>query len=371
MLQSEWCGIERMLTNMLIPRLLTIVLISCLTTSIQGADVEYINNGRGPVPLYLPADYDGSTSLPLIVALHGYTDNGSGVESYFNLSNQVDSKQFLYCNPDGTTDFGGSPFWNATDACCDFFNTNVGDSDYLRELVELIQAQYAVDELSIHFTGISNGGFMSYRMACEHSDLIASIAPLAGVTYLDTSDCTPSDPVHVLHMHGTADSTVEYDGGCFLSCYPGAEESISNWLGYNGCDVVSEDGGPAFNLDWAVSGNETTSTIYQQNCDDGVTVELWKMAGSEHVPNFRRNSDLLVDNLFATQTVDWMLAHRKPGDITCPSDVNGDGIVNTNDLLNLIAVWGSKDPNADVDDDGVVNVNDLLILIKDFGQECE
>ena len=87
-----------MLTNMQIPRILSIVLLTCLTTSIHGADVEYINNGRGPVPLYLPSDYDGSTSLPLIVALHGYTDNGSGVESYFNLSNQVDSKQFLYCD---------------------------------------------------------------------------------------------------------------------------------------------------------------------------------------------------------------------------------------------------------------------------------
>ena len=104
-------------------------------------------------------------------------------------------------------------------ACCDFFNSNVDDSGYLRDLIEIIQANYNIDEFSIHFTGISNGGFMSYRMACEHADLIASIAPLAGTTFIDPSDCSPSEPVHVLHLHGTADSTIDFDGGCILfSC---------------------------------------------------------------------------------------------------------------------------------------------------------
>lgn len=349
----------------------SVLISSCLVSTTLAVDVEYINNGRGSVPVYLPSDYDGSKPLPLIFSLHGYTDNGPGAEDYFNLSAQVDSKQFLHCAPEGTADLTGAPFWNATDACCDFFNSNVDDSGYLRDLIEIIQANYNIDEFSIHFTGISNGGFMSYRMACEHADLIASIAPLAGTTFIDPSDCSPSEPVHVLHLHGTADSTIEFDGGCILfSCYPGAEESVLKWADYNGCDFVTEDIGEAFNLDWNVGGNETTSTIYQSNCNDNTTVELWTMTGSEHVPRFRRNSDGPSENLFANRVVDWLLTHRKVDPLECNTDINIDGIVDTNDLLAVLEVWESTDPSSDINRDGIVNVLDLLMLLEDFGKDC-
>lgn len=349
-----------------LPLVASTVLAATFTASSSGTSVEYIDNGRGPVPLYLPANYDGSKPLPLVISLHGYSD--PGVDAYFDFAPQVDLKEFLYCIPIGTSDPGGSPFWNATDACCNFYNTNVDDSGYLRQLVESIQAQYAVDELSIHFTGISNGGFMSYRMACDHADLVASIIPLAGTTYLDTGDCNPSEPVHVLHVHGTADSSILYDGGCiFFDCYPGAEESVDTWIEYNNCAFTSEDGGPAFNLDWNVSGNETTSTIYRQDCDEGVTVELWRMEGSEHVPNFRRNSDPPLDNLFANMAIDWLLAHRKPGINPCPGDVDIDGEVNIEDLLPLLGDWGGTDTASDINLDGTVNVLDLLALISAWG----
>jgi polyhydroxybutyrate depolymerase len=328
--------------------------------------VDFIDNGRGQVPVYLPSDYDGSTPLPLVFSLHGYSD--PDVEGYFDFVPQVDEKQFIYCIPTGTTDAFDSAFWNGTDACCDFLNTNVDDSGYLRQLIEIIQAQYAVDELSIHFTGISNGGFMTYRMACDHADLIASIAPLAGTTFLDDSNCTPSDPVHVLHIHGTADSTILYDGDCIVSnCYPGAEESIDSWRNYNGCDSVPTDGGPAFNLDWSVGGNETTGTIYQQNCNDDVTVELWTMTGSEHVPNFRRNNDPLDSNLFANTALDWLLAHRKPGGLQCPGDVDGNARVDIQDLLAVLESWGSSDAATDINLDGIVNVIDLLAIVAAWG----
>ena len=337
-----------------------------LSASALGASIEYVDNGRGPVPLYLPSNYDGTEPLPLIISLHGYSD--PRVEEHFNFSPHVDSKRFLYCVPTGTQDLMDASFWNATDACCDFFNTNIDDSGYLRQLVEIIQAEYAVDELSIHFTGISNGGFMTYRMACDHADLIASIAALAGTTYLENLDCNPSSPVHVLHIHGTADSTVLYDGGCIIfNCYPGANESINTWAGYNKCDAISEDGGPAFNLDWNVPGNETTSTVYQQNCDDGATVELWTMEGSEHVPNFYRNNDPPEENLFATHAIDWLLAHRKRANNECIGDINIDGIVSIHDLISVLAAWGSNDTPADIDLDGTVGVLDLSTLINFWG----
>ena len=331
-------------------------LFACATVASGNEPVvEYVSNGRGPVPLYMPADYDGSEPLP-----------GAQLENYFNLVEQIEEHRFLYCVPQGTTNILGHPFWNATDVCCNFTGSNVDDSGYLRGLIDLVRSQYAVDEASIHFTGLSNGGFMSYRMGCDHADIVASIAPLAGVTYENVALCSPSAPVHVLHVHGTADDTILYDGGCFgAGCYPGAEGSVDRWLGYNGCSSSGEGGGEPFDLDGYVSGNETTSTIYQSNCEDGVTVELWTLAGSGHVPGFVVGGENALQNRYAPRVVEWLLSHRKPA--ACLGDLDLDGLVDGTDLTVLLGSWNEQDEVLDLDDDGIIDGKDLAILLSRWG----
>lgn len=127
-----------MLRNMHSLTLLSNLSFILLSIAAHGSTVEFVDNGRGLVPLYLPSDYDETKPLPLIISLHGYSD--PDVDGYFDFVEQVDGKQFLYCVPLGTSDFNGAPFWNATDACCNFFGSNVDDSGYLRQLIELVQA---------------------------------------------------------------------------------------------------------------------------------------------------------------------------------------------------------------------------------------
>ncbi|MEM7315004.1 MAG: PHB depolymerase family esterase, partial [Planctomycetota bacterium] len=232
-------------------RLSTFIVFLCLSATIAFAQPQstFIDAGRGSVRLYYPSDYDGSQPLPLIVGLHGFTGNGAGLEGYFNLATQIEERQFLYAIPDGTRNLIGLRFWNATDACC---GTGVDDSTYLRDLVELVQRDYAVDDRSIHFTGHSNGGFMSHRMAIDHADLVASIASLAGANYLDAAAHDPSESVHVLQIHGTADGVINYNGGTAFGPYPGAEQTMLNWAGYNGMEATAEVNGDPFNLDGAV-----------------------------------------------------------------------------------------------------------------------
>jgi len=185
-----------------------------LASSAPLADIS-IDLGRGPVTVHVPASYDPGQPAPLICNLHGYGGNGAWQEAYFQLLPLADEYGFLYFYPDGTIDHDGNRFWNATDACCDFYGSGVDDSGYLMALVDEIRAQLTVDPLRIYFTGLSNGGFMSHRLACEHAETIAAIASLAGVTFADSADCAPAAPIHVLHIHGTADDVVLYAGGSF------------------------------------------------------------------------------------------------------------------------------------------------------------
>ena len=275
--------------------------------------VESYDLGRGPVSLYRPQTSEPDQPLPLVVALHGFTGSGLGNARYFGLIDQVEPRSFYLLTPDGSLNPDGDRFWNATRACCDFFNSEIDDVDYLEQLVEAVRADFAVDPSRIHFMGHSNGGFMSHRMACEKSEWVASIVSLAGAGYGATEECAPSQPVHVLQVHGTLDFTISYDGGCiFGSCYPGAEATVAQWAARNDCDDRVTVRDVAFNLDWAVAGDETTATAYETNCAADGSASLWTMTRSGHSPRFAAGG-LAENHQFSQRTLDWLFAHPKAG----------------------------------------------------------
>lgn len=333
-----------------------------------GAQVmDVVDGGRGPVPLYVPSDYDPGEPLPLIVALHGYSMTDSDIEAYFNLVEQVESSRFLYVVPEGERDLLGSPFWNATDACCDFFGENPDDSGYLRELIETVRAQYSVDALSIHLVGYSNGGFMAFRMACDHSDLIASIVSLAGRSHEDPGDCTPSEAVHILHISGTSDDVIRFNGGCtFTGCYPSAPETVLDWALENGCDPSDRPLGEPFDMDVLVPGNEASTRIYDSACDGGVTSELWTLAGSTHGPEFWDPfaGEGPEDNRLAILGVDWLLSHRKA---TCAADLTGDGQADSDDFFLFLDAFSSGATDVcDLTGDGACDSEDFFLFLDQF-----
>ena len=164
----------------------------------------------------VPAGYDGSKPIPLVVVLHGYTGSGSGAKAYFRLEAEARKRGFLTVYPDGIPDSSGNQFWNATDACCQLTATESDDSAFLTRLIDRVEEKYSVDPKRVYFAGHSNGGFMSYRMACEHADRIAAIVSVAGATFADVSACKPSQPVGVLQVHGTSDTVISFTGGSIL-----------------------------------------------------------------------------------------------------------------------------------------------------------
>ncbi|MCY4507261.1 MAG: alpha/beta fold hydrolase, partial [Acidobacteria bacterium] len=207
------------------------------------ASAQTVDAGRGELPVHVPSGYDAAAPAPLIVLLHGYTSSGEGQDSYMQVSALKDAYGFIMVAPDGTREDGGNRprFWNASDACCNFRGSTVDDVAYLAGLIDAVKAEYAVDDKRVYLFGHSNGGFMSYRMAYEHPEAIAAIASLAGA---DQSLPAPAEPVHVLQIHGTADTAIPYESGSFREReLPGARESVESWAAHNGCAVTGVDSG--------------------------------------------------------------------------------------------------------------------------------
>jgi polyhydroxybutyrate depolymerase len=264
--------------------------------------------------LYVPSSYDGQTPLPLVLVLHCYSCDAGEMVDYFRMEPLAESRGFLICHPNGTVDRVGNRFWNATEACCDFDGSTVGDSAYLRGLIEDVARHYAVDRKRIYVTGWSNGGYMSHRMAIDHADLIAGIAALAGVTFLDPNTPRPSQPVNVLQIDGTADEIVPYAGGALLgglpvvALFPGAVATAQAWASFNGCEGPQWDLQPSMNLDLDVPGLDTTVMRYT-NCPLGGAVELWAINGGKHFPTLFSGA---TSSEFSARVIDWLLAHPKP-----------------------------------------------------------
>ena len=237
--------------------------------------------------------------MPLVILLHGYSASGNLQELYFQLEPIAEQRGFLYAHPDGTTDANGDQFWNATDACCNFGGSRVDDSTYLQQVIDDIKERYTVDPKRVFFFGHSNGGFMSFRMACDHAGTIAAIASLAGAMYNDESLCNPSEPVAVLQIHGTADDTVDYNG---TPLYPSAMQTVQDWATFDGCDAAPAPGAP-LDLDGQIAGDETAVQTFT-GCNPGGHAELWTIEGGGHVPSLSPD--------FSPKVIDFLFAHPKP-----------------------------------------------------------
>ncbi len=281
------------------------VSLLALSLSVGAVSAQTVDGGRGSLPLQVPESYDGDSAVPLVVTLHGYTSSGAGIESYMQYGDLVDGYGFLLVSPDGTRESGGdnNRFWNASKACCNFMDSTVDDSAYVLAIINAVKSEYNVDPKRVYLIGHSNGGFMAYRAAYDHSNTIAAMVSLAGAA--STVDrAAPANPVHVLQIHGTDDATIGYEGREIGgNAYPGAVATVERWAGYNGCAGEGTAGGTR-DLESEITGAETTATRYVSACTAGGSSELWSIAGGSHVPS--------LSSTFNREVIGWLFAHPKP-----------------------------------------------------------
>ncbi len=281
---------------------LTLAIAGCGALAPRGPVNEGPVGGvERPVSVYVPAE-PPLDPMPLVILLHGFTASGEIVKSRFGLRQIADERGFLLATPDGTPNSGGQRFWNAASACCNDEEIEVDDSAYLLRVIDDVVARWNVDEDRIFVMGHSNGGFMSQRMACDHADILAGVISIAGTDDTEAALCRPTDAVHVVHVHGTADKVIRFGGGVFMAPYLGAEPTVGRWARYNDCaGSVMESQMP---LDARVPDSAETQVTRYLDCVPGGSVELWAMVGSGH--GFEPNEE------FRRRIADYIESHPKP-----------------------------------------------------------
>jgi len=253
--------------------------------------------GERPAQLILPTTYSDATPVPLLIDLHGFTGDGPSQSLFSFMQAAAETRGVAYVAPNGLLDSSGSRFWNASSACCNFGGSQVSDVDYIQSLIEEISSKVAIDKSRIYLFGHSNGHFMSYKFACSTEGVVTAISGLAGAMDIDPRTCN-NKPMNVLHIHGTSDATISYEGGAILgNRYPSAEKSVAQWALVNSCTKPRE---AEFELLSSMQGPETSQITYA--CAKK-SLELWRINGGVHVP--------ILDEGFALKTLDWLLTHRK------------------------------------------------------------
>ena len=195
--------------------------------------------------LHVPAKYNAQTPAPLLVALHGGGGDMSyqANDKYYKQISKSEELGFIVAFPNGYSKFNSGKFatWNAGKCCGDARDKNIDDVGFIKELVRRVTAQLNVDKNKVFATGMSNGGMMSYRLACELSDTFKGIAAVAGTD--NTIDCTPKNPISILHIHAKDDDHVLFNGGAGkgsrgksqVTDFNSVPNTISKWVKSNGC----------------------------------------------------------------------------------------------------------------------------------------
>jgi len=189
----------------------------------------------------LPPNYNNAADFSLVIAMHGGGGSGRQFDSTSRLSTKANAENFIIVFPDGNKGAGplGIRTWNAGGCCGAAVTNNVNDVKFIRNLIDELVANYKINPKKVYATGHSNGGMLSYRLACEAADKIAAIAP-NGCSMSLLSPCNASRPVPVLHMHSVLDTQVPYMGGVGTGIsntyFPPLDSVLNVWSNRNGCN---------------------------------------------------------------------------------------------------------------------------------------
>ena len=219
--------------------------------------------------LYVPSTYDVESAVPILFNFHGFGGSASEFMNDADMRAVAESNTFILVYPQGSC-LDGSSHWNACSLGVDN-KSNSDDMGFVESMIGEISSEYNIDRERVYATGYSNGGMMAYGLANYKSNLIAAVASVSGVML----DCTgpTSHPMPVVHLHGTSDDVLPYNGN---NDWSSTQSTLDYWINFNNT-IIS----PTVNSDNS-GGMPIEHYVYDQG-DNSVSVEHYKFIGGNHV----------------------------------------------------------------------------------------
>lgn len=274
--------------HILVTLLFFVSLVGCQTTVKTGRSLTEVLEHEGierTYHIYLPSNFSADEPTPLVIALHG----GGGQGRHFDrgttrrtLIAAAEERDVVVVFPEGI-----NKKW--CDGRLEHLNTNRTCTDvaFIAEIIDVMVQNYGIEPRQVYATGISNGGFMSVRLAIDLSEKIAAVAPVTAQLPKALEDKTPNLPVSIMVVNGTEDPIVPYDGGHVRLFDSGqsrgeilsTDATIEQFRHHNGCDSSPE----RFKLTDNIPDDGTTIEIAEYtNCEADTEVILVKVIGGGH-----------------------------------------------------------------------------------------
>jgi len=221
--------------------------------------------------LYVPPSYNSAKPVPLVISMHGFIEWPDHQRQISHWNKLADENGFIVVYPMGTR----FPLrWGTITPSGDSTQAE-RDVTFISDLIDKLSAEYSIDPSRIYANGLSNGGGMSFVLACKLSDRIAAIGAVAGAYSMPWSACNPSRPVPVIVFHGDADPIVPYKGGTASPqkfTFPDIADWVAHWARFNRCASQPVD----------LPANGEVSGVHYTNCAQNADVEFYTIHGGGH-----------------------------------------------------------------------------------------
>lgn len=259
--------------------------ITCPTTNLPVGDSNRtitVDGVQRQFLVHVPPGYTGQEPVPVVFDFHGLGGSGPGQRNFTGWATLADREGFIAVFPTGT---GTTPSWNVGRCCPTAADQGVDDVAFVRSMITELQANACIDSKRVFASGCSNGGGMSYKLACEAADVIAAIAPVDFDCVVGENNvpscggCSPGRPITEIQFRATNDALVAYEGGPAPippgMDFPGAESNLADWGQINQCTGAPQ----------VVAENPVCQTF--PSCGGGVETTLCTQQGGSHCGNYQ------------------------------------------------------------------------------------
>jgi len=243
--------------------------------------------------VYVPESASADVATPMLLNFHGYGGSAADHMQTADLRPLADDEGFVLVYPQGSR-LDGSTHWNSAAPSPDN-KSDADDFGFVDQLLDTIAAAYTIDDDRVYAAGYSNGGMMSFGLACYLGERIAAIASVSGAMLDDVGvECTPPDPTSVITLHGTSDGVLPYDGADGMASAQGV---LDYWTQHNG--IAGEPATASVDA----GGTQVESALYTGGLG-GTEVHHHRVVDGDHVW-----FDLEVDGAHTNQLI-WDFVSR-------------------------------------------------------------